>query len=515
MKKEGKRKTYRMWTFEECETAAMAEYLEKMAEKGWFLKNISRSSVFCFEKGEPRRLTFNAAVIPGGSEFDNVDSDDAMKYRECCEEAGWKLQYGGPVWQVFYSEEENPTPIETDAELQLETWRSIGLSLGRWGAVLALVGLFLFQTRWTFKNPGKYLAMSQNLYMDLSLIALALSYIGWMLWKVWWYRKARRSVRETGQVPVVSLKSVFRRNILTNILCLLLVLSTVVEIRVYPQALIVAVVSAGISLTVCGLVLNWVQKHGDGDRRENAVGYFVGSFFIAWLAIMLVTGLIFKVFPNLEEEQEKIYVQKVEWPVTFQELGYEETDDWLRDSDRTILAAYQIGTGKRTEAEKQTEAAEQVEAAERTEAAEQAEADDQPGADNQPGTGELRPRENETHMTMEYYESPIPAVIAMSKRNYPIDRGNIWEVTETKRMEENGMEIAHYHYEIREAGPEADQVIEAEIRSGWESDARDLYVISDRNRILALEYHFPAGEEAILPALEAMAKKGSSAPRLQ
>ena len=58
---------YKFITFREYETEAFAEYLEYKAAKGWFLTNIHQNGILRFEKGEPKKLNFCVAVLPGSS----------------------------------------------------------------------------------------------------------------------------------------------------------------------------------------------------------------------------------------------------------------------------------------------------------------------------------------------------------------------------------------------------------------------------------------------------------------
>ena len=113
---------YKFITFREYETEAFAEYLEYKAAKGWFLTNIHQNGILRFEKGEPKKLNFCVAVLPGSSGLDSADNWNARQFREYCEEAGWKLQYGGTLWQIFYTEDEALVPIETDPESRSPFW---------------------------------------------------------------------------------------------------------------------------------------------------------------------------------------------------------------------------------------------------------------------------------------------------------------------------------------------------------------------------------------------------------
>ncbi|MEW4414723.1 DUF2812 domain-containing protein [Clostridium sp. AN503] len=446
------RRTIRLMLFREYETAAFAEYLEEMAGKGWYLKKIYSNSVLCFERGEPRRLTFSVAVLPDSSGFDSPYREEAVQFREFCQEAGWKLQYGGTLWQVFYSEKVNPLPLETDPFLQLTTQEGNSLSLGKWAAVLALSGLFLLSELSALKDPGRYLASPLTLRSMIVHLVLAVIFPAGMLYIWFWYKRARRCLEQGRPVPVPTLQRVKLRNGLWSLAAIVLIISIFWSSGISALTAVIFLGASILAVLIAVAVLTWVQEHGSGDRREAATGYAVGSFIIIFLMFTLVTGVMERFLPDGGGGEPEAYVRKEPFPVTFEELGYEVTEEWHRESEETFLAFYQTETGVRQDEDGQ-----------------------------------------ESHLTMTYYKSPVPAIIAGSKRRYPIDRGNVWEVTKSKHVGEDGVTVEHYRYQV-----ESGYMMYME---EWDSNERDLFVISDRKRILSLEYSTKVEEAAVEAAI--------------
>lgn len=446
------RRTIRLMLFREYETAAFAEYLEEMAGKGWYLKKIYSNSVLCFERGEPRRLTFSVAVLPDSSGFDSPYREEAVQFREFCQEAGWKLQYGGTLWQVFYSEKVNPLPLETDPLLQLTTQEGNSLSLGKWAAVLALSGLFLLSELSALKDPGRYLASHLTLRSMIVHLVLAVIFPSGMLYIWFWYKRARRCLEQGRPVPVPTLQRVKLRNGLWSLAAIVLIISIFWSSGISALTAVICLGASILAVLIAVAVLTWVQEHGSGDRREAATGYAVGSFIIIFLMFTLVTGVMERFLPDGGGGEPEAYLRKEPFPVTFEELGYEVTEEWHRESEETFLAFYQTETGVRQDEDGQ-----------------------------------------ESHLTMTYYKSPVPAIIAGSKRRYPIDRGNVWEVTKSKHVGEDGVTVEHYRYQV-----ESGYMMYME---EWDSNERDLFVISDRKRILSLEYSTKVEEAAVEAAI--------------
>ena len=95
------------------ETEACAEYLEKMAAKGLFIKSIN-NYVFCFEKTEPRKVKFYIDAFERASWFDTRAEEETLDYKEYCERAGWNYVCTEGKFQVFYTEDMEAVSIETD-----------------------------------------------------------------------------------------------------------------------------------------------------------------------------------------------------------------------------------------------------------------------------------------------------------------------------------------------------------------------------------------------------------------
>lgn len=101
--------------YQPYECAALAEYLEKMAEEGWLLVS-TISFIFRFKRIEPKKLKYSVEVVKQVSMFDSKDSEAALEYREYCTAAGWNFACEVGKLQVFYTEEDDKEiiPLHTD-----------------------------------------------------------------------------------------------------------------------------------------------------------------------------------------------------------------------------------------------------------------------------------------------------------------------------------------------------------------------------------------------------------------
>lgn len=183
------KRKYTFLMLREYETQAFDQYLEMMAARGWFLEGIYQNSLHRFEKKEPRRLKFSVVALPGGTEADSPYREAAGKLQASYEEAGWQLQYGGSVWQVFCSESGRPAPVEADQAIRLQRQKKISLSA--WEVLGRLSPLILAgqQWWWLLKNPGKGLSNLPQVYMCVVISLLCLQAILRLLFIARWYRR--------------------------------------------------------------------------------------------------------------------------------------------------------------------------------------------------------------------------------------------------------------------------------------------------------------------------------------
>ena len=110
----------RLETFSFYDHSGIEKHLENMAEKGWLLKEINRFT-WVYRRIEPRKLHFAVTYYPKASEFDPEPQEGQMIYRDYSERSGWKFICQSAQMQIFYNEEEEPIPMETDPIVEVQT----------------------------------------------------------------------------------------------------------------------------------------------------------------------------------------------------------------------------------------------------------------------------------------------------------------------------------------------------------------------------------------------------------
>lgn len=195
-----RKRRFALYTF--FDRAGISAHLQKMAERGWLIEKID-SPVWVYRRIEPKKLTFCVTYCPGASAFDPEPSEGQSVFCDLCAHTGWVLAASAAQMQVFYSQRENPVPIETDPVVEVETiHRSKGTFLFSHIAlaVLALLngGLLWGQLR---DNPAQALSRSSGLFSGFCwlcvLVLCAAEVVGYYLW----HRRAVKAAEQGVFLP--------------------------------------------------------------------------------------------------------------------------------------------------------------------------------------------------------------------------------------------------------------------------------------------------------------------------
>ncbi len=120
MSQEKSIKTFRE-NFGYYDRTGMQEYLEQKASEGWKLVKKQFAREWEFQRIEPQKLHYAITYLP---QFSNEDkfllSEYKNEYLELCAASGWQFVCAYKNMVIFLNEEENPLPLETDPEVELD-----------------------------------------------------------------------------------------------------------------------------------------------------------------------------------------------------------------------------------------------------------------------------------------------------------------------------------------------------------------------------------------------------------
>lgn len=94
-------------------------HLNKMAKQGWLIESIT-NVCWTYRKIEPKDIHFSASYYPRGSDFDPEPTEDQQTFHDFCAHTGWTYACSWFQMQIFYNEKENPIPLDTDPEMEVD-----------------------------------------------------------------------------------------------------------------------------------------------------------------------------------------------------------------------------------------------------------------------------------------------------------------------------------------------------------------------------------------------------------
>lgn len=170
-------------SFAYYDRTAMQKYFEQKALEGWRLCKKEKFSKWVFKRIEPKKLHYAITYLP---QFSNEDSfllsKNKKEYLDFCAEQGWQFACVHKNMVIFYNEEEDPVPLETDPEVELASIhksmlkRCLPKSIVALPISLAIITALLF----TDISSNIYaLGLAVVLMIPLAAVVEYVSYLRW------------------------------------------------------------------------------------------------------------------------------------------------------------------------------------------------------------------------------------------------------------------------------------------------------------------------------------------------
>ncbi len=174
--------------------------LEDMAGKGWMLQKTGKY-MWTYKRAEPRKLRFSVTCFPRASDFDSGPTDDELARIEYCNQDGWVWVTNWGTMQIFYNENMDAVPIETEPVTQVENIRQsmVREVLFPQICMCAAFLLYLAVKIGQIKNrPVEELSDPFTFYIFFMFGALILAGLYEIVFYFYWSRKATRVAESDG-----------------------------------------------------------------------------------------------------------------------------------------------------------------------------------------------------------------------------------------------------------------------------------------------------------------------------
>ncbi len=204
----------------------IARHLEKMAQKGWMISKIS-NYFWTYRRIQPTPLRFAVTYFPEASDFNPEPTEHQQDFMEYCQAAGWQFTTQWAQMQIFYNENLNAVPLETDEFSRLENIHRCmrkNFLPGNFLLLGLMILLLVLQLITASEDLAFSLASNSRLIVIalplLAIVDVGIALIGYYLWR----RRSQRSIARGGScIESGPLRSLPER-IMSGMVLLLLVL---------------------------------------------------------------------------------------------------------------------------------------------------------------------------------------------------------------------------------------------------------------------------------------------------
>ena len=258
----------RLFKFSLYDRTGIIEYLEKQAKDGWMLEKIDNNG-FKFRRIDPKNLHFAITYLPTLTEFTPLPNDEQMNLFDFCGHTGWKSIESTLQLQVFYNENENPIPIETDALIELETIHKTGkksfILTGYLFVFVAALQLFS-----AFLRPCDIYNVTFIILWTVLLIAHSTELLRYYSWR----KKALKNAMNDGSFTSSKSNVVFK-NILTVFLLISLLLMFVSAAFEFGSSIIIYIILNVLVffLAISGIIhlSKMMRNNGVSEKTNKAI----------------------------------------------------------------------------------------------------------------------------------------------------------------------------------------------------------------------------------------------------
>lgn len=277
----------RMEFFAFYDDQGIARHLERMAGKGWLIERIN-NYFWTYRRIEPQRLRFAVTYFPEASDFNPGPTENQQTFQEYCESAGWRFAVQWCQMQIFYSENSDAVPLETEEPIRLQNIHRCmrkNFLPGNIAVMILMMILLLLQMVSVPRDLLSLLAENTRLITVTLLLLAILSEAGMLLGYYFWRGRSLRAVANGGSC---ARSGRFQHWLGRPVWLLVILLAALYLYSVgsyWPLVLICAVVLAGISaLTLAARAV----LRGMGVARETNIAVTAVMIFLLSLSFSVV-----------------------------------------------------------------------------------------------------------------------------------------------------------------------------------------------------------------------------------
>lgn len=323
--------------------SGISKHLEKMALNGWLIEKITNWG-WIYKKIEPQKLHFTVTYYPKASEFDPEPSEAQKRFYDFCEYTGWILACASAQMQIFYNEQENPIPIETDPVVEVDIiHKACKKTFIPAYALLLLLSILnggMFISR-VLGHPIDLLSSPINLSTELCWTLLFIFCIAEFINYFSWHKKAVKAAEE-GYFLDTPNTSVLQKGLLIGVFGLLIywIVTLVFMSDNLQSTMFVIMFLYMITLLILVNSIKNLLKKKKASAGTNRTITIISSFVFSFAMMGGITFFtIFAVSHGLFEQEKETYkhngetfvIHNDELPLTVEDIFDVDYDGYIKE----------------------------------------------------------------------------------------------------------------------------------------------------------------------------------------
>ena len=280
MSKEKRFRTFRD-NFAYYDRSGIQDYLEQKASEGWRLVKKQFANDWEFERIEPQKLHYAITYLPQYSNEDSfLLSDNKKEYLDLCAASGWQFVCAYKNMIIFLNEEENPRPLETDPEVELDSIHKSFLKHNLPKIILSLVMLvgiiigILFSD--TASNSNDFLVVCFAL-LSFFIVMNVCGYVRW--------RKKALAAAATGKFSRTDIPDKLISGLIIATVALCTVILVVKSIVTGNREVLITIITF-VAASVFYEFLDKLKKKIKSNRRNRIISFIEWMIFPAAIAFV-------------------------------------------------------------------------------------------------------------------------------------------------------------------------------------------------------------------------------------
>ena len=317
------------------------KHLEKMAAKGWMIKKIG-NTFWHYKKIKPQKLSYSIVYFPKKVDEGIIVSEDRQNFIDMCTSVGWNYVINKDQMHIFCSKDENTTPIETDAQIQIECIHKFAkreIIYNYIATILLIIASFAFTGYLIWKEPVDTLTEWNPfwIYLYPFLIPFFLyNIIEYLLW----HKKAKAAAKQ-GEFCETKKLIKIEALLFFPIFSFSILLEFIFHLRSQYILYLIGLVVAAVILIY---LFRFIQKSYSNSKSRRTINTAIGFFLLAGY----VAGAI-AVFLALPKPYEKV---KIEIPYAYGTETHTQTYYVYHDEGAPLNLEEFIQTDKRISKER-------------------------------------------------------------------------------------------------------------------------------------------------------------------